>query len=107
MPPLFAESALPSTTVVTVTTTVFYVMLEFKSALYLVAAFSTYDLGESSLEMVNPDVVFNSLQLLDEGNLSLHTGSELLLGNPCQLIDLIQVLVDHDDVLFDDWLSDH
>ena len=64
------------------------------------------DLGESRQEVVNADVVLDGLDLIDEGELRLHEGRELLLGREGQLADEVQVRFDDGDLRLYDCLLD-
>lgn len=53
---------------------------------------------ELGLEVVDADVVLDGLQLRCESELRLHQGRQLSLILPLQLVDLVEVLLHHNDV---------
>lgn len=65
-------------------------------------------MAEPRLEVVNPDVVLDLLELSGQGSLRLHQRGELGLGDLRQLADGAEVLVlnDRDGLLNDRLLDD-
>ena len=55
-------------------------------------------MGESSLEVVDSDIVLDRLELGNQLDLRLDQSSQLLLGEPGQLANYSQVLVDNGDL---------
>jgi hypothetical protein len=65
----------------------------------------TYNGAEPGLEVIDPDVVLDSLQLRDQGQLGLHNLAKLLFYYSLLLGNGIEILVHHDDGSLRDFLN--